>query len=278
MYCSLAVAINGKGFDNKALAWWITILHHICSVLELGTSEGPISVLPNYADVSLNASNMPSWASHAFNMIRRPMSKEVIKRRWTYLQASWIPTLKFYAMPHSLLSSMGDERPLRPYWPNPGENELDVIQRGITILTQGQAGTLPRIWASYAKVDGYNFSPKEDVKEAKRRKEIEEKNDDNATPDHEPDEMTQKLEKINTAMSPEPEEGKCCVLFCDDELKDMLKPLQWISSHPQCWKRINLWMRICPLPPLCQWRVHMFRPESCLWLCLQARPVRNRIC
>ena len=65
---------------------------------------------------------------------------------------------------------MGEGRPTRSYWPRPGVDEESVIQRGISILTRGRNGDLPRAWASHAKVDGYNFSPKEDAKEAKGKK------------------------------------------------------------------------------------------------------------
>ena len=211
MYCSLAAGINGKGFDNKALAWWITLLHHICSVLELGTLEGCISVLPNYADVTLKNSNMPSWATLAYNRIRKSMSREEIGRRWAYLQKSVIPTWHFYAMPHSYLSSLGDERPSRPYWPTPGEREQDVLNRCITILTQGKSGTLPRSWVSRAKVDGYDFSPKEDAREAKvKTKEVRQKNQENKDiheeePAHE---KTYNSMKDDTSMQLELDDGK----------------------------------------------------------------------
>ena len=171
----MAAGIHGKGFDNKPLAWWITLLHHICSVLELEEPNGPISVLPNYAEVNLEVQNMPIWASRAVTTIRTPMSKEAIAKRWTELQTSIIPSWTFYTMPHSLLSSLGDARPERCYWPRPGDSEVDVILRGINILARGRSGALRRSWASRAKLDGYSFSPKEDAKEAKIKKETKPK-------------------------------------------------------------------------------------------------------
>ena len=180
VYCSLAAGINGKGFDNKALAWWITLLHHICSVLELGTAEGPVSILPNYAEVDLDANSMPNWASRAFNKIRKSMSKEEVAKRWNELCTSIIPHWNFYTMPHSILASLCDRRPTRPFWPCPGPDEEDVIQRGIIILARGRDGTLPRVWASGAKVDGYNFSPREDARETKAKaKDTKHKRKDN---------------------------------------------------------------------------------------------------
>ena len=145
------------------------------------------------------------------------MSKEDIDKRWTHLQISVIPTWKFYAMPHSLLSSMGDDRPQRPYWPSPGEQEQDVIERCITILTQGKAGTLPRVWASRAKVDGYDFSPREEAKEAKVRQKKEDNSkqkkkeqENKVIPEKElADNETQRLARINDPVPSELYEGKC---------------------------------------------------------------------
>ena len=183
MYCSLAAGINEKGFrTNKPLAWWITLMHHISSILDLGTIEGPRAILPNYADVIIDSKNIPPWAMNACSRIRQRGKLPEINKRWAELQQDIIPTWKFYAMPHSLLASMGDRRPKRPYWPNPGE-EQDVIKRGIAILNQARGGTLPRIWASHAKVDGYDYSAKEDAREAKgkekdsKRMSVERKND-----------------------------------------------------------------------------------------------------
>ena len=226
MYCSLGAGIDGKGPNNKPLAWWITLLHHICSVIELGKPEGCVSVLPNYADVSLNEAKMPRWASRASSTIRKTMSKEDIDKRWTHLQISVIPTWKFYAMPHSLLSSMGDNRTRRPYWPRPGEEEQDVIQRGITILRQGKAGTLPRVWAC-AKVDGYEFFPREEAKKAKIKMKEEEsiqkakEQENNVISEEElSDDEGQRLTVDNTPVPFELYEGQCQgILFCDNELK-----------------------------------------------------------
>ena len=170
MYCSLGAGINKKGFDNKALAWWITLLHHICSVLELGTLDGCTSVLPDYAEVDLEKSKMPEWAVQAFNTIRKSLSKEQVAERWKEIQQSVAPTWTFYSMPHSLLSSLRKQRPTRPYWPTPGEREQDVIARGVAILRQGRDGTLPRTWASRALVDGYKFSSRQAAKEARMMK------------------------------------------------------------------------------------------------------------
>lgn len=144
------------------------MLHHICSTLELGTLPGPVSVLPDYADVVLDDAPMPAWASRAFNKIRKSMSRDEIAKRWAYLQADVIPKWKFYAMPHSILCDMGSNRPKRAYWPNPGP-DAEVIEYGINILSQAQAGTLPRVWASHARIDGYIFDPKEEAREAKEK-------------------------------------------------------------------------------------------------------------
>ena len=204
VYCSLGAAINKQGFRNKALAWWITLLHHICAILELGTSEGCLSILPNYADLELEAEKMPEWAVNAYTKIRKVMSKVGVKKRWAELQQSVAPTWKFYAMPHSLLSSLRKKRPTRPYWPCPGEREQDVIERGITILTQGRNGTLPRIWASRAEVDGYKFSSKQAAQEARmKKKEAARKRKEERAK-----RKKQNTKKGDTSVPPEVDEGK----------------------------------------------------------------------
>lgn len=143
-------------------------MHHICSILDLGTIGGSTATLPNYADVVIESHNIPPWALKACRSLRQPSNLSDIKKRWDELQNKIIPTWNFYAMPHSLLASMGTKRPNRPYWPNPGE-EQHVIKRAIMILNQGRNGTLPRIWARQADVDGYDFSPREAAREAKRK-------------------------------------------------------------------------------------------------------------
>ena len=204
VYCSLGAAINKQGFRNKALAWWITLLHHICAILELGTSEGCLSILPNYADLELEAEKMPEWAVNAYTKIRKVMSKVGVKKRWAELQQSVAPTWKFYAMPHSLLSSLRKKRPTRPYWPCPGEREKDVIDRGIAILKQGRDGTLPRTWVSRALVDGYEFSSKDAAREARMmKKEAALKKKANQATGKRPS-----MTKDDTPVPPEPDEGK----------------------------------------------------------------------
>ena len=207
----MAAGIHGKGFDNKPLAWWITLLHHICSILELEEPSGPISVLPNYAEVDLDVRNMPIWASRAVTQIRTSMSKEAIAKRWTELQSLVIPSWTFYTMPHSLLSSLGDARPERAYWPRPGENEVDVILRGINILARGRNGALHRSWASSAKIDGYSFSPKEDAKEAKIKKETKPKKKEGKAASEPPmvKQETPKEDGPHTAVRCQSEKCKC---------------------------------------------------------------------
>ena len=217
MHCSLTPTVHGKGSRNRPIVWWITLLHHICSIIELGTPDGCISILPSYDRVSLpDAKTMPRWAHNAYRDLCTSMNKEAVKKRWAHLQTSVIPTWTFYTMPHSLLSSMGDNRTRRPYWPRPGEEEQDVIQRGITILTQGKAGTLPRVWASRAKVDGYEFSPREEAKKAKVRmkeemsKQKEKEQENNVIPEEElSDNEGQRLTTDNTPVPFELYEGQC---------------------------------------------------------------------
>ena len=169
---------------------------------------------------------MCPWVHRACGLLRISMNKDLVKKRWAHLQTSVIPTWTFYAMPHSLLLSMGDNRTRRPYWPRPGEEEQDVIQRGITILRQGKAGTLPRVWAC-AKVDGYEFFPREEAKKAKIRMKEEEsiqkakEQENNVISEEElSDDEGQRLTVDNTPVPFELYEGQCQgILFCDNELK-----------------------------------------------------------
>ena len=131
--------------------------------------------------------------------------------RPTWIITSVIPSWTFYTMPHSLLSSLGDARPERPYWPRPGENEVDVILRGINILARGRNGALHRSWASSAKIDGYSFSPKEDAKEAKIKKETKPKKKEGKAASEPPmvKQETPKEDGPHTAVRCQSEKCKC---------------------------------------------------------------------
>ena len=69
-----------------------------------------------------------------------------------------IPKWRFYAMPHSVLLKLGTKRPVRPYWPDTGDNNV-TVEKAIHILEQGRNGTLPRLFAINAP-DGYDYHHK----------------------------------------------------------------------------------------------------------------------
>ena len=131
-------------------------MHHIQSIIELGTEEGPIATIPDYGltDIVVS-SNVPEWVYAAAATFRTTMSVAEVDSRWKVLVKDVIPTWRFYAMPHSVLLKPGMKRPVRPYWPDTGDNKV-TIERAIEILEAGRNGTLPRLFAINAQ-DGYEY-------------------------------------------------------------------------------------------------------------------------
>lgn len=130
-------------------------MHHIQSIIELGTDEGAIGTVPNYGTTNILLANIPDWVPAATLTFRRQMSVADIEKRWKTLQKDVIPKWKFYAMPHSVLSKLGTNRPVRPYWPDTGDNK-ETIAKALQILEAGRNGTLPRMFAVNVQ-DGYDY-------------------------------------------------------------------------------------------------------------------------
>ena len=131
------------------------MIQHIQGILELGTMQGSIGLLPDYGSTNVTKASIPRWALSAAGNVRKRMDEKDVSIRWDYLLQHVIPHWRFYAMPHSVLLSLGSSRPTRPYWPNPGDNK-SAIQNVLRILQDGRSGTLPRLFAVNVE-DGYDY-------------------------------------------------------------------------------------------------------------------------
>ena len=130
-------------------------MQHIQATLDLGTMQGSVGVIPDYGPTNISTASVPSWVLAAPGNIRTDMPAPDLAARWAHLRAHVIPKWRFYAMPHSVLLSLGNSRPTRPYWPNPGDNK-SVIQNVLRILQEGRNGTLARLYAVNVE-DGYDY-------------------------------------------------------------------------------------------------------------------------
>ena len=130
-------------------------MQHIHGILELGTMQGSTGLLPDYGPTDITTASIPRWALAAAGNIRKEMQGKDVSNRWDHLLTHVIPRWRFYAMPHSVLLSLGPSRPTRPYWPNTGDNK-SAIQNVLRILQEGRNGTLPRLFAVNVE-DGYDY-------------------------------------------------------------------------------------------------------------------------
>ena len=142
-------------------------MQHIQGILELGTMQGSTGILPDYGQTNISKASVPRWALAAAGNIRKKMQGKDVAARWDYLLANVIPQWRFYAMPHSVLLSLGSSRPTRPYWPDTGDNK-SALQNVLRILQEGRNGTLARLFAVNVE-DGYAYRlrPKRTPKQPK---------------------------------------------------------------------------------------------------------------
>ena len=129
-------------------------MQHVQGILELGTMQGSTGVLADYGPTNITKASIPRWALAAAGNIRQRKQGKEVAQRWEHLVKHVIPQWRFYAMPHSVLLSLGSSRPTRPYWPDTGDNK-STIQNVLRILQEGHNGTLPRLFAVNVE-DGYN--------------------------------------------------------------------------------------------------------------------------
>lgn len=153
--CSLSPQVGKKkALSDKALCWWLTVIHHIRALLALQTPQGAIEVLPDYSGVT--ATGVPTDKLDSF---RQRMSQPEINKQCKLLTATadsiWP---HFYGMPYAYLIEldMNNKRPLAPLWPKlPKMSKVIVVAK--RIYTDGKNGLLPRLWAAQFH-DGYNIS------------------------------------------------------------------------------------------------------------------------
>ncbi|KAK7676825.1 hypothetical protein QCA50_020231 [Cerrena zonata] len=139
--CSLCPKV-GKG-NMKDAGWcrFITIIHHAAAVLGLESEKGPIEVLPDYTGVVL-----PPFPKRLAPLLKRTLSAEKIQEIWKDA-LSFIKDPNYYAVPHSMLKALKDDRPTRARWPKLGPNQ-EVRRRLTVIYANIKTGLLPRIWAT----------------------------------------------------------------------------------------------------------------------------------
>ena len=155
--CSLTPRVHGVKMTSLRGSWWIAVMHHVNAILELGTMKGSIGVVPDYGRTDIEIADIPAWALAAAGTIRQEMHARDVSDRWDYMVVNIVPRWPFYAMPHSVLVKLGASRPVRPFWPDIGDN-TEAVRTAVRILNDGRNGTLPRLFAVNVQ-DGYDYQP-----------------------------------------------------------------------------------------------------------------------
>ena len=147
--CSLCPKVtNEKGeLVNicRTWCWFLTVVHHIASILDMEDPEGPISTLPVYDGVTF-----PSFDRSLAKLISKfktTMSDVDIKAQWNEIRKK--PIQPYYGVPHKKLLSL-EHRPVRGRFPIIGSGQK-VERRLCDILRDAEQGKLARLWAV-----GYN--------------------------------------------------------------------------------------------------------------------------
>ena len=138
---------------KKMLCWWIGFIHHVSAILDLDTGHGPISVLPDYTDVTLG--DLPDFARRSVSQARIKNMRPSIDDRWAKLEEETKDTelWPFYSIPHAKLIALKNSRPVAPLFPRLGVRD-DVLARGLKNLADGERGHLTRLFASGVE-DGF---------------------------------------------------------------------------------------------------------------------------
>ena len=149
--CSLCPKINGPNgaplnVPQQNWCWYLTLIHHIASILDLDQPEGPIALLPSYEGVQF-----PPFDQQLTKLIKSfktTMTDDDIKAEWKQIKKN--PPANYYGMPHQKLLDLGSNRPERGRFPRVGDG-INVQRKLCSILRQAEEGTLGRLWAI-----GYN--------------------------------------------------------------------------------------------------------------------------
>lgn len=137
--CSLCPQVGDVQLTGP-WCWWLTLIHHVCALLELESQEGPIYVLPNYRHVEF-----PPFEKDVVKFVRQPPKGDRYGAMWKQVQKE-AKTWTFYAYPHEKLITRTGARPERDFWPH-FANQRETIKRAVGIIERGRAGLLPRPWA-----------------------------------------------------------------------------------------------------------------------------------
>ena len=144
--CSLCPkALNEKGemvnIRKKSWCWFVTLVHHIASILEMEDPEGPISILPSYDGVQF-----PTFDKSLAKLIKKfktTMTDDLIKSKWEEIKNN--PPQPYYGVPHKKLLSL-EHRTTRGRFPIVGTGR-EVEHKLCDILRNAGQGKLPRLWA-----------------------------------------------------------------------------------------------------------------------------------
>ena len=145
--CSLCPKVDGSSdsplnVPHKNWCWYITLVHHIASILEMDTLEGPIAVLPSYEGVQF-----PSFNRKLLQLVKTfktTMTDDDCKAKWKQLQQE--PPTPYYGVPHRKLIELGTNRPERGRFPIIGHG-AKVERQLYSILNRAKEGSLSRLWA-----------------------------------------------------------------------------------------------------------------------------------
>lgn len=145
--CSLCPKVEGtkvaaSNVRPKNWCWYLTLIHHIASILELDQPEGPLAVLPSYEGVQFPPFNQQ--LAKLIGMFKTTMSDDEINKEWARIKLN--PPTPYYGIPHNKLLELGMRRPERGRFPVVG-NGIEVQRKLCSILTRAKEGTLSRLWA-----------------------------------------------------------------------------------------------------------------------------------
>lgn len=152
--CSLCPkAANDKGemvnLRRKNWCWYLTLVHHIASILDMEDPEGPVHVLPSYDGV-----DFPMFDKSLAGLIKKfktPMSDSEIKIKWKELRQT--PLESYYGVPHKKLLSL-EHRKIRGRFLIIGTRR-EVEHKLCDILRNAQQGKLARLWAVGTRTYGH---------------------------------------------------------------------------------------------------------------------------
>ncbi|KAK7680016.1 hypothetical protein QCA50_016962 [Cerrena zonata] len=157
--CSLCPKASGVQVKPKEWCRWLTIIHHIVTFLKLRSGEGPIDVIPDYANVVF-----PRFPKRLSAFFSRTMTASEVKGRWAMLEKE-AEKMFYWPVPHQRLRALADKRPVGTLWPFLGDSKR-VKKLIVDTFRQIEDRTISRAWAiGYADT----YAPTENGKKGKKK-------------------------------------------------------------------------------------------------------------